>query len=586
MKPRVPPAAAGAAGAPGRPAENTDLLQILVFRHTLTREQAERVRRQARGAGTTVVDTVQQLGLATEAQMAEAVAGFANLRYVKLNPLELDLDVVTGAFSGPFSRRHGLVAIAKTDEKLTVAVHDPFADFPIDDIKRVTGLRTIERVVATQSDIDAIVKSFYELGSSLKTAEKQLSAQWLPALSLGNQEYLSTEDQELDPAAAPVVKALDHLLGYAFEQRASDIHFEPKRNVTLVRLRIDGMLHDVHVVPKVVYQALVSRIKLLSGCNIAEKRRPQDGRIKRDQNGREIEIRVSRMPTAFGEKAVLRIFDPDVFVKGIDQLGFSQTDFPIFRSFLERAHGIILVTGPTGSGKTTTLYSVLKHLAKPELNIITIEDPIEMVHDEFNQVAVRPNIDLTFANALRTVLRQDPDIIMVGEIRDPETAQYAVQAALTGHLVVSTLHTNDAPSSVTRLLDLGVPHFLILSTVIGIVAQRLVRVNCPRCRQTIEPTIEMSGGLGMAVEDLRGHRLMKGEGCLHCRQTGYVGRDGIFQIMPITEKIRGLIGRQASSVELFDGARQEGMRTLREAAIEKALQGVTTISEMMRVTGA
>jgi len=582
LKPRTPPAAAGGP-SPGQ--ENADLLQILVFRHTLTREQAERVRRQSRATGASIAQTIQNLGLASEPQIGEAIAGFANLKFVKLNPLELDLEVVTGALSAPFSRRHGLVAIGKTDEKLTVAVHDPFAPFPVDDIQRVTGLRAIERVVATQSDVEAIIKSFYELGSSLKTAEKQLSAQWLPSLSIGNQEFLSSEDQELDPAAAPVVKALDHLLGYAFEQRASDIHFEPKRNVTLVRLRIDGMLHDVHVVPKVVYQALVSRIKLLSGCNIAEKRRPQDGRIKRDQGGREIEIRVSTMPTAFGEKAVLRIFDPDVFVKGIEQLGFSVQDFSIFREFLGRTHGIILVTGPTGSGKTTTLYSVLKHLAKPELNIITIEDPIEMVHDDFNQVAVRPQIDLTFANALRTVLRQDPDVIMVGEIRDPETAQYAVQAALTGHLVLSTLHTNDAPSSVTRLLDLGVPHFLILSTVIGIIAQRLVRVNCPRCKQPIEPTIEMSNALGLSIDELKQHRLMQGAGCLHCRQTGYMGRDGIFQIMPISEHVRGLIGRQSSSIELFDGARAEGMRTLREAAVEKVLQGDTTVSEMMRVAG-
>jgi len=582
IKTGTPPAPAG--GASSGQNDANDLLQILVFAQTLTREQAERVRRQARTTGVTISQTIQQLGLATEPQISSAVAAFANLRFVALNPLELDLDVVTG-LSGPFSRRHGMVAIAKTDEKLTVAVHDPFAPFPVDDIKKMTGLRAIERVVATQSDIDAIVKSFFELGSSLKTAEKQLSAQWLPALSLGNQEYLSSEDAELDPAAAPVVKALDHLLSYAFEQRASDIHFEPKRNVTLVRLRIDGMLHDVHVVPKVVYQAIVSRIKLLSGCNIAEKRRPQDGRIKREQNGREIEIRVSTMPTAFGEKAVLRIFDPDVFVKGIDQLGFSPSDFALFSSFLQRTHGIILVTGPTGSGKTTSLYSVLKHLARPELNIITIEDPIEMVHDEFNQVAVRPQIDLTFANALRTVLRQDPDIIMVGEIRDPETAQYAVQAALTGHLVLSTLHTNDAPSSVTRLLDLGVPHFLILSTVIGIIAQRLVRMNCPRCKERVEATIEMANGLGMPLDELKTHVLMKGAGCLHCRQTGYMGRDGIFQIMPISETIRGLIGRQSSSIDLFDGARTEGMRTLKEAAIEKVLNGETTVSEVMRVAG-
>jgi general secretion pathway protein E len=567
-------------------AEITDLLQILMFRKVLTRDQAERVRRSARANSAPVMQTVVQLGLANETQIADALAAFTGLRFVKINPLELDLDVVTGALSGPFARKHGLVAIAKTAEKLTVAVHDPFAPFPIDDIKRVTGLLAIERVVATRSDIEAVNKGFYDLKSSLKTAEKQLSARWMPAFDLANQEYLSAETEELDPAAAPVVKALDHLLSYAFEQRASDIHFEPKRNVTLVRLRIDGMLHDVHVIPKIVYQALISRVKLLSGCNIAEKRRPQDGRIKREQNGREIELRVSTMPTAFGEKAVLRIFDPDVLLKGVDELGFAASDLPKFHQFLTRTHGIILVTGPTGSGKTTTLYSVLKHLSKPELNIVTIEDPIEMVHEDFNQVAVRPAIELTFATALRTVLRQDPDIIMVGEIRDTETAEHAVQAALTGHLVLSTLHTNDAPSSITRLLDLGIPNFLILSTVIGIVAQRLVRVACGHCAEEYTPTAEEVGALGIPADELQDFKIRRGAGCLHCRQTGYVGRDGIFQVMPISEKIRGLIARQSSSLDVLDAARAEGMRSLREAGIEKVLQGVTTVSEMVRVTGA
>jgi general secretion pathway protein E len=579
--PRKPPAP-----APAPSGDVGDLLQILVFRKTLTRDQAERVRRQTRGSTTPVVQTIVKLGIATETQIGEALAAFAGLRFVRINPLELDLDVVTGALSGPFARKHGIVAIAKTDEKLTVAVHDPFAPFPLDDIKRVTGLLAIERVVATRSDIDAVNKGFYELKTNLKSAEKQLSASALPAFELGNQEFLSSEVEELDPAAGPVVKALDHLLGYAFEQRASDIHFEPKRNVTLVRLRIDGMLHDVHVVPKIVYQAIVSRIKLLSGCNIAEKRRPQDGRIKRDQGGHEIELRVSTMPTAFGEKAVLRIFDPDVLLKTVDALGFSGADLPKFNDFLTRTHGIILVTGPTGSGKTTTLYSVLKQLAKPELNIVTIEDPIEMVQEEFNQVAVRPAIDLTFANALRTVLRQDPDIIMVGEIRDRDTAEHAVQAALTGHLVLSTLHTNDSPSSVTRLIDLGVPHFLILSTVIGIVAQRLVRVNCSHCAAPYVPTPEEATALGLSLEELAACQVRRGGGCLHCRQTGYSGRDGVFQVMPMTERLRGLIGQQTTSTALFAAAREEGMRTLREAAVEKVLQGVTTVAEMVRVTSA
>ena len=367
--------------------------------------------------------------------------------------------MVTGALSAAFSRRHGLIAISKTATTLTVAVHDPLAPFPDSDIKSVTGL-DIERVVATRSDIEAVTKSFYDLRTSLKTAEKQLSAGRLPGFDLGNQEYLSAQSDELDPAAAPVVKALDHLLNYAFEQRASDIHFEPKRLVTLVRLRIDGMLHDVHVVPRIVYQAIVSRIKLLSGCNLAEKRRPQDGRIKREQGGREIELRVSTMPTAFGEKAVLRIFDPDVVLNRVDQLGFSPPDLVLFEELLARTHGIILVTGPTGSGKTTTLYSVLKQLSKPEVNIVTIEDPIEMVHEDFNQVAVRPAIDLTFAAALRTVLRQDPDIIMVGEIRDTETRRERGAGGTHRPPRAVHAHTNDAPSAITRLLDLKVPHFL------------------------------------------------------------------------------------------------------------------------------
>jgi general secretion pathway protein E len=353
------------------------------------------------------------MGFANEVQIAKALAAQARLPYVKINPLDLDIDVVTKGISSPFARKHGIAAIAKSGDAITVAVIDPFAPFPADDIRRVTGLHP-ERVVATRSDVEGIHKGFYDLQSSLKTAEKQLTSSRLATVDLQNQEFLSSESAELDPAAAPVVKALDHILSYAFEQRASDIHFEPKRDLTLVRLRIDGILHDVHLIPKIVYQAVVSRIKLLSGANLAEKRRPQDGRIKRENGGREVELRVSTMPTAFGEKAVLRIFDPEILLKGIDDLGFSAHDLPKFYDFIGKPTGILLVTGPTGSGKTTTLYSVLKYLSKPEVNIITIEDPIEMVHEDFNQVAVRPQIDVTFASALRTVLRQDPDIIMVG----------------------------------------------------------------------------------------------------------------------------------------------------------------------------
>ena len=572
------------AGAPPSASDTPDLLAILQGRGVLTAEQVDRVRRAVRVNSLSLEQSVTQLGFANEIQIAQALAAEAGLPYVKINPLDLDLDVVTKGIAGPFARKHGLVAISKTDDTITVAVHDPFAPFPVDDIKRVTGLE-VARVVATRSDVETVNKGFYDLQTSLKTAEKQLTASRLSAVDLSNQEFLSGEAKELDPAAAPVVKALDHILSYAFEQRASDIHFEPKRELTLVRLRIDGILHDVHLIPKIVYQAVISRIKLLSGLNLAEKRRPQDGRIKREQGGREIELRVSSMPTAFGEKAVLRIFDPDILLKGIDQLGLPARDLPKFHEFITRPNGIILVTGPTGSGKTTTLYSVLKHLSKPEVNIVTIEDPIEMVFEDFNQVAVKPQIEITFSSALRTVLRQDPDIIMVGEIRDTETAEHAVQAALTGHLVLSTLHTNDAPSSITRLLDLGIPHFLITSTLIGVLAQRLVREICSHCVEEYVPTAEEAALLRMPLDKLQQYRFKRGRGCLHCRQTGYAGRVGVYEVLPMSDKVRALVAAHAGSPEIFKAAREEGLRTLREAAIEKVFRGITTTTEMERVTG-
>ncbi len=564
--------------------EAPELLAVLLAQRVLSADQVEKVRRAQKVNGLGAEQAVIQLGVASDAQIAQALAAHAGLPYVKINPLDLDLDVVTKAIAGPFARRHGMVAIAKNGNRITIAVHNPFAPFPFEDVKRVTGCE-VDRVVATRSDVETVNKGFYDLKSSLQHAEKQLSESRIATVDLGNQEFLSKADTDLDPAAAPVVKALDHILGYAFEQRASDIHFEPKRNLTLVRLRIDGVLHDVHVIPKIVYEAVVSRIKLLCGANLAEKRRPQDGRIKRDQGGREVELRVSTMPTAFGEKAVLRIFDPDILLKTIDELGLSPHDLPKFNDFIARPTGIILVTGPTGSGKTTTLYSVLKHLSKPEVNIVTIEDPIEMVFEDFNQVQVRPAIDVTFASTLRTVLRQDPDIIMVGEIRDKETADHAVQAALTGHLVISTLHTNDASSSITRLLDLEVPHFLITSTLIGVVAQRLVRENCRHCTEEYEPTEAEAAAMKIPFEKLKPYRFRRGKGCLHCRETGYLGRTGIYEILPMSEKIRRLISNQAGSLDIFRAAREEGLRTLKEAGIEKVFRGATTTTEMVRVTG-
>ncbi len=561
------------------------MLPLLVARKVLTAEQAEKIDKLAKLEKLPLDEAIVRLGILSEVQLTQALAEAAGLRFQRINPLDLDLEVVTSALPAGFARKNGIVAIGQNGGKIVVAVHDPFAPFPEEDIRRVTGL-DIEKVVAPKGDIDAISRSFYDLKTSLKTAEAQLRQGRIQTVDISNQEFLSSANQEdLDPAAAPVVKALDHILSYAFEQRASDIHFEPKRELTLVRLRIDGILHDVHVIPKIVYQAVVSRVKLLSGMNLAEKRRPQDGRIKRDEKGREVELRVSTMPTAFGEKAVLRIFDPEILMKGIEELGFAGPEFQKVLSFIERPNGIVLVTGPTGSGKTTTLYSILRHLSKPEVNIVTIEDPVEMVIEDFNQVSVRPQIDVTFAAALRTVLRQDPDIVMVGEIRDSETADHAVQAALTGHLVLSTLHTNDAPSSITRLLDLGVPQFLVTSTLAGVIAQRLVRTNCPSCLVEHVPTPEEIVALRVPREKLGSVLFKSGAGCLQCRQTGYSGRDGIYEIMALSDKIRLLVAQGASSVDIRKTAREEGMRSLRESAFEKVVRGRTTVAELVRVTG-
>ena len=575
--------------APRRPAATAastvipDLLDILIKQGALSGEQVDKVKRATKLSPGAESDVIQQLGLLSDVEIAQAVARHSGLPFLKINPLDLDLDVVTSALPAPFARKHTMCAISKHQNGITVAIANPFNLAPLRDLQQFAGLE-VKLVVATRNDIEMVNKGFYDLKASLKVAETQLTEGRTSSIDVTNQEFLSGPSDEMDPTMQPVISALDNLLDHAFDQRASDIHLEPKRNIALVRLRIDGVLHDVHVIPKIVYQAVVSRIKMLSGLNIAEKRRPQDGRIKRDRGGKEIEIRVSTMPTVFGEKSVLRIFDPDVLLQSIDQLGFSERDFPRFQEFLAHKEGIILVTGPTGSGKTTTLYSVLRHLSRPEINIINIEDPVELIHDDFNQVQIKPQIGITFANAIRTVLRQDPDVVMVGEIRDNETADMAVQAALTGHLVFSTLHTNDAPSAITRLLDLEVPPFLITSTLVGVLAQRLVRTICPKCVEEYSPTPDEALALQVPYERIAQFRFRRGKGCIHCRQTGYFGRSGVFEVMPISPKIRKLVIAQAEAPEIVRVAREEGLRSLRESAIEKLVRGVSTVPEILRVT--
>jgi general secretion pathway protein E len=389
--------------------------------------------------------------------------------------------------------------------------------------------------------------------------------------------------KEMEATDQHIVNAVDFLFTYAFDQRASDIHLEPRRARARIRFRIDGLLHTIHQVPNAIHPAMVSRVKMLSRMDIAERRRPQDGRIKVSHKGRDFEVRVSTLPTAFGEKVVMRIFDPEILLQDISQLGFAPDQLQTYQRLAASPHGIVLVTGPTGSGKTTTLYSTLAVLATEERNVTTIEDPIEMIHEAFNQVGVQPQIGLTFATTLRHILRQDPDIVMVGEIRDAETAENAIQAALTGHLVLSTLHTNDAPTAITRLADMGIPRYLIGSTILLVVAQRLVRRICPHCVEEYEAEPDELASLGLPAPR-RPVRLRRGRGCPQCRFTGHHGRTGLFELMPVTPALRALIHGGADQGEILAAARKEGMRTLRDAGVQKVLRGATTVAEVLRVT--
>ena len=398
--------------------------------------------------------------------------------YRKVDPLKLDLNLVTGTIPHTFAMKHLVLPIAVEDRFLTLAMSNPFNAEVIEDIARVSHMK-VKPVVSAKTDIIRLINEYFGFKRSISAAENQFAG---PSVDLGNlEQYVQLKSaDELPSDDQHIVNAVNHLLSYAFDQRASDIHIEPKRDVSLVRMRIDGVLHTVYRLPKNVHSAILSRIKNLSRLDMAEKRRPQDGRIKTDKGGVEAEIRVSTVPVAFGEKIVMRIMDPDILFQDLGKLGFTSADLMRYEQFINMPHGIVLVCGPTGSGKSTTLYSTLRYLSTPEINIITVEDPIEMVHEDFNQIAAQPLLDITFATIMRNILRQDPDIIMIGEIRDVETAQNAIQAALTGHLVLSTLHTNDAPSAVTRLLDLGMPSFLVQATLIGILSQRLVRKICPQ----------------------------------------------------------------------------------------------------------
>jgi general secretion pathway protein E len=442
----------------------------------------------------------------------------------------------------------------------------------------------IKLVVANPVDINRYLVEFYNLARSVKAAA-QVHDKGLPKISNLEQLVELGKSGKLDANDQQVVHIVDWLWQYAFEQRASDIHLEPRRDLGIVRFRIDGVLHQVYQIPAVVMGAVTSRIKVLGRMDIVEKRRPQDGRIKtRTPEDEEVELRISTMPTAFGEKVVMRIFNPDVLVKDFKALGFSDEDISRWTDFVAKPYGIILVTGPTGSGKTTTLYSTLKMLAKPDVNVCTIEDPIEMVEPQFNQMQVQPSIGLDFASGVRTLMRQDPDIIMVGEIRDLETAEIAIQAALTGHLVLSTLHTNDAPSAVTRLLDIGVPPYLIHSTLLGVLAQRLVRILCPHCKESGTLSDESWTNLVAPWKAAKPAKVCLNKGCLECRMTGYMGRMGIFEMLTMTPALRKFITSDCDVALVRGQAYKDGMKPLRISGAMKVAAGLSTVEEVLKAT--
>ena len=516
--------------------------------------------------------------------VAEVLATHGELPYEKLDPLRLDSELITKTLSRPFVRRHAVLPVGQSDQALRVAITDPFDSALLSQISDLIQ-EPVEFVVTSKRDILAIIDRVYGFRSSVARAENQLGDSdrnnaIIQLVQLRSTSELAAADDEA------VVSAVDYLLNYAFEQRASDIHLEPRSDDAFVRFRIDGILHDIEVVPVAVHGAITSRLKVLARMDIAERRRPQDGRIKTVRDDREVELRVSSMPTAFGEKIVVRVFDPTVLASDLQDLGFSIAEREQFERWITAPSGLVLVTGPTGSGKTTTLYSTLRYLSGPEINITTVEDPIEMVEPHFCQVQVNRSIEISFASALRSILRQDPDIIMVGEIRDAETAQMAVQSALTGHLVFSTVHTRDSAGAITRLTDLGVERFLLSSVLRGVIAQRLIRRICPHCAVDGFLTAAQVASLGLQVPVERREQLSVrwGEGCVECRHTGLYGRSGIFEMLDVGRRVRDLIRAGGDASEILRAARIEGLETLRECALRKLASGVTTFEEVARAT--
>ncbi len=571
----------------------SDLLRLLVAHGRVDKARAEKLHRDRKQDSSRLhpiviiaeqkwPDASAPAQHLTVDSLSQFVAEQAGVPFYQIDPLKLDFSHAAQIVSQAYAERLRIMPIAVKDSIATIATADPFHQAWVPDLERLLKLR-IQLVMVNPLELQRYLPEVYQLSAAIQSANAAKAGQ---ILGVQNFEQLIElgKDRQLDANEQHVVNIVDWLFKYAFEQRASDIHLEPRRNLGLMRFRIDGVLHQVYQLPSNIMNAITSRIKLLGRMDMVEKRRPQDGRLKTvNADGQEIELRLSTMPTAFGEKLVMRIFKPDMLVQDFAMLGFSPAQSALWRHWTNQPNGIILVTGPTGSGKTTTLYTTLKQLATDAVNVCTVEDPIEMIEPAFNQMQVTQNIGLGFAEGIRSLMRQDPDIIMVGEIRDRETADMAIQAALTGHLVLSTLHTNDAPSAITRLLDLGVPAYLIHSSVLGIMAQRLVRTLCPHCKTPTTLSDEAWASVTQPFTHPKPATVMQAVGCPACRQTGYRGRTGLYEMLSLTPALRSLITAETDVLQLRQAALKAGMQPLMLNGAEKIAAGLTSVEEVLKV---
>jgi general secretion pathway protein E len=601
MKPHAP-APTAKTDLPVGPLDWRTLVEWLRADHVISADEAKRTIARCASAHSAQhpLQRLAAVGMARQADghvldveaLTQWLAQRAGLGYLRIDPLKVDVGKVADVMSAAYAERHKVLPVQVSPAEVVVATAEPFITDWVPEVERQTR-KTVRLVVASPQEIARYTGEFFALAKSVRAANK--SGGQAGFGSFEQLVELGKANKQLDANDQSVVQVVDWLWQYAFDQRASDIHLEPRREHGVIRFRIDGVLHPVYQMPVGVMNAMTARIKLLGRMDVVERRRPQDGRIKTLRpgvgaaKGEEVEMRLSTLPTAFGEKLVMRIFDPESTVKDLSALGFSPHDAQRWEGLTKRPHGIVLVTGPTGSGKTTTLYATLKRLATEEVNVSTVEDPIEMIEPAFNQTQVQVHLDLDFAQGLRALMRQDPDIIMVGEIRDLPTAEMAVQAALTGHLVFTTLHTNDAPSAIMRLMELGIPPYLINATVLGVLAQRLVRTLCPACRAREEEAAASASREALAElvkpwQISGSYKPFQPVGCVDCRMTGYRGRMGLYELLEVTQELKDQITREPRLDDLRKQAVKDGMRPLRLAGAARVAEGLTTMDEVLATT--